>query len=108
MMNTNQSYFNTHFAARAPHGRIIVNSGLIVAIVLGLSVADVSQRGIMNLGWREIILSHPVFIGDTLYTESLIVASLGLSPGLSFCHSLYEKRYEKSAFSWDNWACLRS
>jgi itaconyl-CoA hydratase len=73
-MNTNQNHFNTQFAARAPYGRIIVNSALVVAIVLGLSVADVSQRGIMNLGWREIILSHPVFVGDTLYAESLIVA----------------------------------
>jgi hypothetical protein len=44
-----------------------------VAIVLGLSVIDVSQTAMMNLGWDEIRLAHPVFIGDTLYAESIVV-----------------------------------
>ncbi|GAB1822582.1 MaoC family dehydratase [Herbidospora sp. RD11066] len=73
-MNTNQNHFNAHFAANAPVGKIIVNSGLSVAIVLGLSVIDVSQNASMNLGWDEIRLTHPVFIGDTLYAESLVEA----------------------------------
>lgn len=72
-MNTNQNHFNAHFAAKAPVGKIIVNSGLTVAIVLGLSVIDVSQTALMNLGWEEIKLSHPVFIGDTIYAESLVL-----------------------------------
>jgi itaconyl-CoA hydratase len=71
-MNTNQNHFNADFAARAPYGRLIVNSGLTVAIVLGQSVADLSQNAIVNLGWKEIVLSHPVFVGDTLYSESLV------------------------------------
>ncbi|MBF6331152.1 MaoC family dehydratase [Nocardia transvalensis] len=71
-MNTNQNHFNAEFAARAPYGRMIVNSGLTVAIVLGLSVIDTSQLAIMNLGWEEIRLSHPVFVGDTLYAESVV------------------------------------
>ncbi|WP_062429037.1 MaoC family dehydratase [Herbidospora daliensis] len=73
-MNTNQNHFNAHFAARAPVGKVIVNSGLSVAIVLGLSVIDVSQNASMNLGWDEIRLTHPVFVGDTLYAESLVEA----------------------------------
>lgn len=73
-MNTNQNHFNAHFAASSPSGRLIVNSGLTVAIVLGLSVADVSQNAIMNLGWEEIRLTHPVFVGDTLYAESVVTA----------------------------------
>jgi acyl dehydratase len=73
-MNTNQNHFNAHFAARAPYGRIIVNSGLSVAIVLGLSVSDMSQNALMNLGWENIKLTHPVFLGDTLYAESRVLA----------------------------------
>ncbi|MCT9929318.1 MaoC family dehydratase [Planotetraspora sp. A-T 1434] len=72
-MNTNQNHFNAHFAERSPVGRIIVNSGLSVAIVLGLSVIDVSQTAMMNLGWDEIRLTHPVFVGDTLYAESMVL-----------------------------------
>ena len=41
-MNTNQNHFNTHFAQQNPitGGRIIVNSGFTVALVLGLTVID--------------------------------------------------------------------
>lgn len=72
-LNTNQNHFNSEFAAKAPYGRIIVNSGLTVAIVLGQSVADLSQTAVVNLGWKEIVLSHPVFVGDTLYSESIVL-----------------------------------
>jgi itaconyl-CoA hydratase len=74
-MNTNQNHFNAHFAAGAPYGRLIVNSGLSVAIVLGLSVSDMSQHAIMNLGWEQIRLTAPVFVGDTLYAESVVLAT---------------------------------
>ena len=73
-MNTNQNHFNADFAARAPYGRLIVNSGLVVAIVLGQSVADVSQTALLNLGWTDIKLTHPVFVGDTIYAESIVLA----------------------------------
>ena len=70
--NTNQNHFNAHLAATNPvsGGRIIVNSGLTVALVLGLSVLDMSQNAVANLGWTDIELKHPVYIGDTLYAES--------------------------------------
>lgn len=73
-LNTNQNHFNADFASRSPAGRVIVNSGLTVALVLGLSVIDISQTALFNLGWTDIKLTHPVFVGDTLYAESLITA----------------------------------
>ena len=70
--NTNQNHFNAHLAESNPisGGRIIVNSGLTVALVLGLSVIDMSQNAVANLGWTDIRLTHPVYIGDTIYAES--------------------------------------
>ncbi|NDL61101.1 MaoC family dehydratase [Phytoactinopolyspora mesophila] len=73
-MNTNQNHFNAEVAARAPYGKIIVNSGLTVALVLGLSVGDTSQNAIVNLSWEHIHLPHPLFVGDTVYAESLVLA----------------------------------
>ena len=72
-MNTNQNHFNAHFAESNPitGGRVIVNSGLTVAMVLGMSVLDMSQNAVANLGWTDIKLTHPVYIGDTLYAESI-------------------------------------
>lgn len=72
-MNTNQLHFNAHYASRSGHGRELVNSGLTVAVVLGLSVVDISQNAVANLGWTDINLRAPVFVGDTLYAESVIV-----------------------------------
>lgn len=72
-MNSNQSHFNEHYALSTEFERPIVNSGLTVAIVLGLSVIDISQHAIANLGWEEIRLTRPVFAGDTLYSESRII-----------------------------------
>ncbi len=70
--NTNQNHFNRDLARTNPvsEGRIIVNSGLTVALVLGLSVIDMSQNAVANLGWTDIRLTHPVYIGDTIYAES--------------------------------------
>lgn len=74
-MNTNQMHFNAHYAERSTFGRYLVNSGLTVAMVLGLSVLDVSQNGIANLSWTDIQLTHPVYVGDTLYAESLVLST---------------------------------
>ena len=71
-MNTNQLHFNAHYAEGTQHGREVVSSGFTLAIVLGLSVSDISQNAFANLGWDEIRLTSPVFAGDTIYAQSVI------------------------------------
>lgn len=71
--NTNQMHFNADYAKDSEFGRLLVNSGLTVAMVLGQSVSDVSQQAIANLGWDNIRLTHPVFVGDTLYADSVVL-----------------------------------
>ena len=39
-----------------------------------MSVSDFSQKAIANLGWTDIRLTAPVFVGDTIYAESEILA----------------------------------
>ncbi len=72
-MNTNQMHFNDHYASKSTFGRQLVNSGLTVAMILGISVSDVSQNAMANLSWERISLTHPVFVGDTLYAQSLVL-----------------------------------
>lgn len=72
-MNTNQMHFNDHYAEQSTFGRQLVNSGLTVAMILGISVSDVSQNAMANLSWKDISLTHPVFVGDTLYAQSLVL-----------------------------------
>src|SRR5919108_39197 len=49
-VNTNPIHFDAHYAAQTEFGRPLVNSALTLALITGLSVADVSQYGV-NLGW---------------------------------------------------------
>jgi itaconyl-CoA hydratase len=72
-MNAHPLHCDGAFAAKSEFGKPLVNSGLTLAIVLGMSVADVSQKAIANLGWKEIVLLAPVFPGDTIYAESEVL-----------------------------------
>lgn len=71
--NSNQIHFNAHYAEKSTFGKLLVNSGLTLAMILGQTVTDTSQNAIANLGWTDIVLPHPVFVGDTLYSESRVL-----------------------------------
>ncbi|MCT8973938.1 MaoC family dehydratase [Microbaculum marinisediminis] len=72
-MNTHPLHFDAEYAIRSEFGQMLVNSTLTLAVVVGMSVSDTSQKAIANLGWREIRLIAPVFTGDTLYAESEVL-----------------------------------
>lgn len=72
-MNTNQMHFNAEYAARSEFGRPLVVSTLTVAIAVGQSVTDLTQNAFANLGWDDIRMTHPVFAGDTLWSESIVL-----------------------------------
>jgi len=72
-VNPNPIHFDAHYAAQTDFGRPLVDSTFTIALVTGLSVADISQNGI-NLGWDEIRLPAPVFEGDTIYAQSQVLS----------------------------------
>ena len=72
-MNAHPMHCDAEFAAKSEFGRLLVNSALSLAIVVGMTVNDVSAKAIANLGWKEIKLTAPVFCGDTLYAESEVL-----------------------------------
>lgn len=71
-MNTNPIHFDAAYAASTEWGRPLVDSTFTLALVTGLSVADVSEQAV-NLGWREVRLPAPVFAGDTIRAETEIL-----------------------------------
>jgi acyl dehydratase len=72
-MNPNQLHFNKEYGKKTEFGRRLVNSTLTLSIVTGLSVSDMSQNVVANLGWDDIRLPNPLFIGDTLYADSKLL-----------------------------------
>ena len=72
-LNTNPIHFDAEYAATTEWKQPLVDSTFTLALVTGLSVVDVSERGV-NLGWREVRLPAPVFAGDTLRAETEILS----------------------------------
>jgi acyl dehydratase len=73
-MNTNELHFNEEAARASEWGRPLVNSTFTLALVLGLSVRDTTEAGGVNLGWKEIRLPKPVFVGDTIRSETEVLS----------------------------------
>lgn len=73
-MNQHPLHFDAAYAAKSEFGKPVVNSCLTLSIVVGMSVSDISQKAIGNLGWNDIRLVAPVFNGDTIYAESEVLA----------------------------------
>jgi itaconyl-CoA hydratase len=72
-MNTNEIHFNAEYAARTEFGRPIVVSTLTFAIAVGQSVTDTTQNAFANLGVDQLRLTAPVRVGDTIWSESLVL-----------------------------------
>ena len=73
-MNQHPLHFDEEYAKNSEFKQPLVNSCLTLSIVAGMSVSDVSQKTIANLGWDKVTMPNPVFNGDTLYAESAVLA----------------------------------
>jgi itaconyl-CoA hydratase len=58
-MNTHPLHFDNAYAAKSEFKQPLVNSCLTLSMVVGMSVSDVSQKAIGNLGWNDIRLTAP-------------------------------------------------
>ena len=73
-MNQHPVHFDAEYARHTEFGRPLVVSTLTLSLLVGMSVSDTSQKAIANLGWTDIRLPRPVFVGDTLTGESEVLA----------------------------------
>ena len=72
-VNTNPIHFDAHYSSQTEFGRPLMNSCFTIALVTGLSVADVSRNAV-NLGWDEVRMPSPLFEGDTVYAQSKVLS----------------------------------
>ena len=69
--NPQPLHIDAEAAKASEFGQILVNSCLTFSLVVGVSVADTTLGTLVaNLGFDEVRLPKPVFIGDTLKFES--------------------------------------
>lgn len=72
-MNTHPMHFDAEFAAASEFKKNLVVSPYTLALLIGMSVTDTSQKAIANLGMDEVKFTAPVFAGDTIYGESEVL-----------------------------------
>ena len=74
-MNQHPVHSDAHYAAtHTQHKQRLVLGPLVFSIGIGMTVAEISGRAIANLEIEKITHDHPTFIGDTLYSESTVLA----------------------------------
>ncbi len=72
-LNTHPMHFDAEFAAASEFKKNLVVSPYTLALLIGMSVTDTSQKAIANLGMDEVKFTAPVFAGDTIYGESEVL-----------------------------------
>ncbi len=66
--------FNRLYAQHLGYDDIVVSPMLVYAIVLGMSVEDLSESGGPFLGSDGVRFLRPVYPGDTLFASSIVVS----------------------------------
>lgn len=73
-MNPAPMHLDAEYASRSEFGRPLVNSMFTAALVVGLSVAELTLGTIVaQLGMTDVTFPAPVFAGDTIRVTSEVV-----------------------------------
>jgi itaconyl-CoA hydratase len=73
-LNSQPLHINEDYASKTQFGQRIVNGLFTLGLVVGLSVADLTEGTIVaNLGYDKVLHPKPVFHGDTIYAETEVL-----------------------------------
>lgn len=68
-------HVDDEYAKTQMFGRRLVNSNFTLSLVAGVQVHDLTLgTTLANMGYSEVKFPNPVFIGDTIYTETEVIA----------------------------------
>ncbi|WP_297369972.1 MaoC family dehydratase [Acidocella sp.] len=71
--NPQPLHLDADYAAQTEFGRIVVNGLFTFSLMVGLSVGDTTLGTLIaNLGYDEVVMPKPVFVGDTLRAETRV------------------------------------
>jgi acyl dehydratase len=73
--NPQPMHLDREVAAQSEFGQPLVNSVFTFGLMIGVSVADTTLGTLVaNLGYDKLVFPNPVFVGDTLRSESECIA----------------------------------
>ena len=74
-MNPAAIHLDAEYCKGTLYGKPLVNSVFTLGLMVGLSIYDTTfGTTVANLGWEEVKFPKPVFVGDTLRCETLVLA----------------------------------
>lgn len=73
-MNHHPVHTNADYAAQEQHGKIMVVGTLVFSLAVGMTVPDISGKAIANLGYEEVKHLSPVYVNDTIYATTKVLA----------------------------------
>ncbi|MCP2031917.1 acyl dehydratase [Okibacterium sp. HSC-33S16] len=74
-MNSQALHLDRAWSERQEFGQRLVNSMFTLATMVGASVGQLTQGTIVaNLGFESVVFPHPLYHGDTLYSETVVTA----------------------------------
>ena len=72
--NPQPLHLDADYAAGTEFGRVVVNSIFTFGLMIGVSVGDTTLGTLVaNLGYDAVTFPKPVFVGDTLRTETTVI-----------------------------------
>ncbi|HEV8298031.1 MAG TPA: MaoC family dehydratase [Acidimicrobiales bacterium] len=75
-MNPQPLHLDEEFAKASEFGARLVNSMLTLAMITGMTVYEATLgTTIANLGFTDVVFPRPVFVGDTLWAETEVIAA---------------------------------
>jgi acyl dehydratase len=73
--NPQPMHLDHEVAAKSEFGKPLVNSVFTFGLMIGVSVNDTTFGTLVaNLGYDKLVFPNPVFVGDTLRSESECIA----------------------------------
>jgi len=71
--NVQPMHLDAEAAAASEFGRILVNGVFTFGLMVGVSVADTTLGVLIaNLGYDQLLMPKPVFVGDTLRGDTTV------------------------------------
>lgn len=73
--NPQPLHLDAEAAKASEFGQILVNGTFTFALMVGMSVGETTLGTLVaNLGYDQLVMPNPVFIGDTLHATSEVTA----------------------------------
>jgi acyl dehydratase len=102
-MNPAAIHLDAEYSKGTVYGKPLINSVFTLGLMVGLSVYDTTfGTTVANLGWEEVKFPKPVFVGDTLRAETIVLAlresqSRPETGIVTFEHHAFNQRNEEVA-----------